>query len=87
LEGLTQYNEKLKEITQAANEFLFGVVQQVWDSYVFGVEATCTPETVREACVAFQRDLLEERNAFVAGQQSVLLQALGREMALEPSVA
>jgi hypothetical protein len=87
LEGLARYNEKLQEITRAANEFLFGVVQQVWDSYVFGVEATCTPETVREACVAFQRELLEERNSFVASQQPVLLQALNREMALETSAA
>jgi anaerobic magnesium-protoporphyrin IX monomethyl ester cyclase len=87
LEGLAQYNEKLKEITQAANEFLFDVVQQVWDSYCLGVEARCTPESIREACLAFQRELLEERNSFVAGQQSVLLQALSRETALEPSLA
>ncbi|HEY6351719.1 MAG TPA: radical SAM protein [Candidatus Angelobacter sp.] len=86
LPGMAEYRQKLQEITRQANHFLFSVVEDVLDSYTLGTVATSTPETVRDACTAFQNVLLEERNSFVAQRQSILLKALNQEIASEPAL-
>ncbi len=76
LEGFNEYRETVRTITASANEVLFRVVGDVLDEYRDRQPHRWTPRRVREACVNFQETLLNERNAFVARNQEILMHSL-----------
>jgi hypothetical protein len=78
LPGLMEYKETLRRITASANQLLFGIVEDVLREHRDGVASRWTPQGVRDACVGFQEQFLEERDAFVLHSKEILLRALGQ---------
>ena len=85
---MTEYKNTLREITRSSNELLLQVVEDL--SYLYSDNA---PNKWSRAEVEAQREqvlvrLLAERDAFVFGNQDVLMSALGfdEEELEEPEV-
>ena len=76
LPGLADYSETVRAITQAANEVLFRVVEDVLNACTDGQPQPWSPAAVRAECRGFQETLVNERNAFVARNQAILMRAL-----------
>jgi len=76
LDGFGEYRETVRTITASANEVLFQVVGEVLGEYRDGRPHRWTPRRVKEACVNFQESLMNERNAFVARNQAILMHSL-----------
>jgi radical SAM superfamily enzyme YgiQ (UPF0313 family) len=76
LESFDSYRGKVRAITADANAALFKVVEEVLHEYRDGVAHQWSPVVVKQLCESFQATLLRERNAFVADNQAVLVQAL-----------
>ncbi len=88
LPGMTEYKETLREITKSSNALLLQVVEDL--SYVYSDNA---PNKWSRDEVEAQREqvltqLLAERDAFVFGNQDILMSALGfdEEELEEPEV-
>jgi len=81
LPGLADYSETVRAITQAANELLFRVVEDVMNAYSDGQPQPWSPRAVQAECRGFQESLVRERNAFVERNQTILLQALEEDVA------
>ena len=76
LPGLNQYQGALSQVTQASNEVLFSVVENLLDSVQKGKPVTWTNAKLEVERHKFLEQLLRERNRFVAQHQQVLLRAL-----------
>jgi len=87
LNDLPDYNEMLGKITRAANDLLFRVVEDMSYVYSDGQPNVWSAEALQRQCQAFLSRLLEGRNAFIYGNQEVLLQALQREAGMKVAQA
>lgn len=88
LPGYAGYSATVREITKAANQVLFKVVDDVLRQHRDGQLHNWTPLKVRDACVDLQKRLLSERNSFVGDNQEILMRALREEdSSTEPSYA
>lgn len=87
LPDLPEYQQKLAEITRASNDLLFCVVEDMSYVYSDGQSNTWSAEILRRRCRGFLSRLLDERNAFIYGNQEVLLKALQRDGAMEAAHA
>jgi anaerobic magnesium-protoporphyrin IX monomethyl ester cyclase len=77
--GFEDYKETVREITRDANELLFRVVEDTSYVYSDGAPNSWSPEAVRDECEEFRTRFLDERNSFIARNQSILLEALQEE--------
>jgi len=78
LAGMNEYQAALSGVTRASNELLFRVVEDISYTYSWGRPHDWTPDALQERCQAFMARVMEERNAFVARNQKVLLEAIGQ---------
>jgi len=79
LDGFREYRETVRAITASANEVLFRVVEDLLGEYREERTSSWTPGRVKEECVDFHKILLQERDAFVARHQAILMQALKKD--------
>jgi hypothetical protein len=87
LPGMAAYKQTLREITSASNELLFRVVEDT--SYVFS-DRRPNPWSawqVEDHRKQFEDALRRERDAFVFGNQDILLRALDLSASAEPVYA
>jgi len=87
LPGMAAYKQTLREITSASNELLFRVVEDT--SYVFS-DRRPNPWSawqVEDHRKQFEDALRRERDAFVFGNQDILLRALDLPASAEPVYA
>lgn len=87
LDGLAEYKETLSDITRSANELLFRVVEELSYVYSDGHPDTWSADALKVQCQSFFDYFLERRDAFVYGNQEVLLEALHREVELQAAHA
>jgi radical SAM superfamily enzyme YgiQ (UPF0313 family) len=87
LPDLPEYQQKLAEITRASNDLLFRVVEDMSYVYSDGHPNTWSAEVLRRRCRGFLSWLLDERNAFIYGNQEILLEALQRDGVMEAAHA
>jgi radical SAM superfamily enzyme YgiQ (UPF0313 family) len=76
LEGFREYRETVRAITASANEALFRIVEDVLGEHRDGRTHRWTPRRVKEACLDFQENLQNERDAFIARHQAILMHSL-----------
>jgi hypothetical protein len=76
LPDMPGYKARLRQITQASNELLFRVVDDLAARFAGGNARECDAEALHTRCGEFLERLLTERNIFVARNQAVLLEAL-----------
>src|SRR5262249_31951697 len=85
--GFPAYKERLRAITRAANELLFRVVDDVSLEYSDDGPELWSADAVPDECERFREQLLSERNAFIARNQSIRLEALREGGELERACA
>ena len=78
LPDVESYKGELRDITRAANELLFDVVEAVADEHEHGVPSPWTPPMLQVRVEVFLSTLVAARNAFIARHQHVMLEALAR---------
>jgi len=76
LPGMSGYKARLRQITQASNELLFRVVDDLAADYENGRGGECDAEALHGRCGEFLERLLLERNGFVVRNQGILLETL-----------
>lgn len=83
LPGFAAYKEALRGITQASNDLLFRVVEDM--SYVFsdGKANVWSASALEAECKQFLNSLLRERDEFVYRNQDVLVRALDQDVPVE----
>jgi radical SAM superfamily enzyme YgiQ (UPF0313 family) len=90
LTGLTELKQTVRRITQASNEILFDVVEQLLDISINGGTVTWTNTRLDRHRQQFLDQLLDSRNAFVSRHQNALLDSLHIDTTLkiaEPAIA
>jgi radical SAM superfamily enzyme YgiQ (UPF0313 family) len=80
LPDMPDYEETLRRITQASNDLLFRVVDDLSKAFLDERVYKCDSEAIRARCGELLDRLLAARNAFVARHQSVLLATLRQDM-------
>lgn len=87
LEGMGEYQTKLREITRASNEVLYQAVEEM--SYVFsdGASTAWDAAALSHYCNHFLQTLIAERNRFFARNQNVMLTALAPCVPMEQDAA
>jgi anaerobic magnesium-protoporphyrin IX monomethyl ester cyclase len=80
LPDLSQYKEGLRRITQASNEVLFSIVDDLVDYHGTGQQHQWTSDKLDRQRQAFLADLLQLRNGFIERHQQTLMRALHPEM-------
>ncbi|MBL8556168.1 MAG: B12-binding domain-containing radical SAM protein [Phenylobacterium sp.] len=70
------YETALKALTARSNEELFEIVEKLADLHEFGVGACPEPAALKDLCDRTLATAIRERDAFVARNQAVLLEAL-----------
>jgi radical SAM superfamily enzyme YgiQ (UPF0313 family) len=78
LPGIDDYGERLRAITRASNETLFGAIEDIADECREGRPSTVSRSRLAGECRAFVETLVETRDAFVLESQDALLAALDR---------
>ena len=73
---LADYRESLRRITQATNEVLFDVVEDLARAFMDGRPAASSAPELEARCSTYLDALMRERNGFVLSVQPLLLQAL-----------
>jgi anaerobic magnesium-protoporphyrin IX monomethyl ester cyclase len=76
IEGFPEYREAVRTITAAANTVLFRIVAEVLAEYRDNQPHRWNSRRVKEACLNFQEELLNQRNAFMLRNQAILMRAL-----------
>lgn len=78
LPGMGTYKQTLRELTSTSNRLLFRVVEDT--SYVFSDHRSnpWSPQQVEDQRQAFAQTLRRERDAFVFGNQEILMRALNQ---------
>jgi radical SAM superfamily enzyme YgiQ (UPF0313 family) len=76
LPGIEQYKETLRDITKRSNELLLHVVEDLSYKFSDNRPVTWSPEVVEQARERFLDELLRERDAFVYGNESILIETL-----------
>lgn len=78
LPGMSAYTKKLRRITSDSNRLLIGIVEDL--SYVFsdGKENPWIPDEVEASRKNILEEFITERDAFVAKNESILLDVLGQ---------
>lgn len=87
LPDLSQYRQALAGITQASNDVLFRVVEDLLEMVSEGRPITWTTAMMDFERQQFLEQLLEERNGFVARHQRTLLQVVRPDNITEERVA
>ena len=86
LGDLPIYTERLSQITKASNEMLLTLVEDLADVHELGrpnrTNHASNPSSRDQCGQRFLAELVEERNAFIAANQDILMQALEREVSL-----
>ena len=76
LPGFAEYKETLRDLTKRSNDLLLRVVEDLSLQFSEGRQAEWTPEVVEQARAGFLDELLRERDAFVYGNEKLLLDTL-----------
>lgn len=76
LVGLSGYRETLQGITARSNAVLFDVVERLAVECQAGIRSTIDKDALAAQASAFVEEFLDERNGFVAMNQTELLRAL-----------
>lgn len=76
LPDMPSYKEKLRKTTQASNDLLFSVADDLSVAFSDGKACECDGEELHAQCSVLLDRLLVERNAFIAGNQAILLETL-----------
>ena len=78
LPGMSAYTKTLRRITGDSNRLLIGIVEDL--SYVFsdGKENPWIPDEVEASRKSILEEFITERDAFVAKNESILLDVLGQ---------
>jgi radical SAM superfamily enzyme YgiQ (UPF0313 family) len=76
LDGFSEYCETVRAITASANQVLFRVVEDMLGEYRDGRPHLWTPRRVKEECVGFHEALQNQRDAFIARHQAILMESL-----------
>lgn len=79
LRDMPSYEETLRRITQASNDLLFRVVDDLSTAFSHDMVHECDSEAMHARCGEFLDRLLDARNTFVARNQTVLLDALQQD--------
>jgi len=87
LPGMAEYQHTLRGITSASNMLLFRVVEDTSCVYSDNRSNPWSAQRVEEHRKQFEEDLRRERDAFVFGNQAVLLRALDQSAPAEPAYA
>jgi anaerobic magnesium-protoporphyrin IX monomethyl ester cyclase len=80
LSGLKAYKRALQDLTRAANETLFRVVEDTCRVYSDGLEPMWTPESVRKETVSFRERLFSLHDEFFNANHKVLIEAIERDL-------
>ena len=83
LNDLAQYKRDLRELTRAANEVLFAIVEDTAEEFSGGTPSRWTKERLEGESSRFLKRLLDLRDGFMLRHQEELLRALHREDLLE----
>jgi anaerobic magnesium-protoporphyrin IX monomethyl ester cyclase len=76
LQGMPEYKQRVREITQASNDLLFRVVEDMSYAYSDGAASQLSASDLQARCRQWVEDLVRERNDFIFGRQQTLLAAL-----------
>ncbi len=76
LPGMEEYKETLRGITTRSNDLLLRVVEDLSYHFSDGKPLTWTPEIVNEAREQVLDELLRERDAFVHGNETIIIETL-----------
>jgi hypothetical protein len=79
LPDMPGYEETLRRITQASNDLLFRVVDDLSTAFSDDRVHECDSEAMHARCDELLDRLLDARNTFVARNQAVLLEALQQD--------
>ncbi|HEV2302736.1 MAG TPA: radical SAM protein [Stellaceae bacterium] len=87
LPGLNSYKEELRAITRESNAVLFRIVDDLLEGFLRNRPHSWSAGALARRRDAFLKRMIEARNAFVAGNQDVLMRALHPEKAAEFAAA
>jgi radical SAM superfamily enzyme YgiQ (UPF0313 family) len=76
LPGLAAYRSAIQRITKESNDVLFSVVEELADAARDGRKAAVRQSELRDQSRSFLESLVDERNAFVTGNEQALVDAL-----------
>jgi anaerobic magnesium-protoporphyrin IX monomethyl ester cyclase len=87
LPDLSQYKQAVRNITQASNEILFQVVEELLDAASEARPTTWTTAKLETTRQKFLDQLLKDRDTFVARHQRILLDSLRIDDLAEAAIA
>jgi anaerobic magnesium-protoporphyrin IX monomethyl ester cyclase len=79
LPGLMAYKNAIQELTRAANEALFRIVEDTWRAFKDGLEPEWTPTLVRTETMSFRERLFALHDEFFLANQELMVEELERD--------